>query len=406
MNRRALPVLFLGSLLIATAASQTSQSVSKPAAAAEVAIPFELVNRHIIVKVQVNNSRSLSFILDTGDDVAIVDLARAKELGLKLGQEIRVGGAGADLLTGALVQESTFAVPGLEGFSQPVRLAIPLAQMAPPLGQDFDGIIGAEFIKEFVLEFDYQKRIIKLHDKNKFSYSGSGDNIPIHLDHGHPILEAEVTPIGGQPVKGRFVLDIGSGAALTLHSPFVAEHRLLGGDLKTIKSIGAGGTGGQVKGRLGRVAELKIGQYKIAGPITLFSEDNAGAFANAKLLGNIGGQIASRFRIFLDYSHQRIIFEPTAAFAAPFDRAFTGFSFVAEGKDYRTFRVREVLENSPASEAGLQQNDIITEVNGKPAVEFTLTQLSEMFERPVAYRLNVRRGEQTLQMTLTPRRLV
>jgi C-terminal processing protease CtpA/Prc len=79
---------------------------------------------------------------------------------------------------------------------------------------------------------------------------------------------------------------------------------------------------------------------------------------------------------------------------------------IAEGGDYRVFRVRAVLENSPASEAGLQKDDIIADVNGKAATEFTLTKLNEMFERPVPYKLTIKRGEQTLQLTLTPRRLV
>jgi len=65
-----------------------------------------------------------------------------------------------------------------------------------------------------------------------------------------------------------------------------------------------------------------------------------------------------------------------------------------------------VLENSPASEVGLQKNDLIIKVDDQPASELTLTRLSEMFERPVTYKLTIRRGDQTLQVTLTPRKLV
>ena len=79
---------------------------------------------------------------------------------------------------------------------------------------------------------------------------------------------------------------------------------------------------------------------------------------------------------------------------------------IAEGDDYRVFRIRAVLENSPASEAGLQKGDIITTVNGQSAVDLTLSKLNELFERPVPYQLTIRRGEQILKLTLTPRRLV
>jgi hypothetical protein len=328
-------------------------------------------------------------------------------LGLKLQGQVRVGGAGSELLTGSLVQEATWTLPGLEGFSQPVALALPLGKLAAKFGHDFDGIIGSDFIGQYVVEVDYQARVIRLHDKDKFSYTGPGESIPIQLDRqGHPSIEAEVTPFGASPIKGRFVLDIGSGAALALYSPFVAEHRLLGSGLKTIRLIGAGGTGGQTTGQIGRVSELKIGKFKIVGPITLFSEDKTGAFASSALAGNIGQQIAGKFKVFLDYNRQRLILEPTASFNEPFDRAYGGLALSAEDKDYTTFRITDVLENSPASEVGLQKNDLIIKVDETPATELTLTRLNEMFERPRAYKLTIQRGAQTLQVTLTPRKLV
>ena len=170
--------------------------------------------------------------------------------------------------------------------------------------------------------------------------------------------------------------------------------------------IGAGGAGGLTSGRMGRVASLKIGKFTIANPITIFSEDKAGAFSSTALAGNIGQQIAGRFKLFLDYAHNRIIFEPTAALNEPFDRAQTGLALIAEGRDYTIFRVTDVLESSPASEAGLQKDDVILQVNDRQASDLTITKLAEMFERPVAYRMTIRRGDQTLQVTLTPRKLV
>lgn len=142
------------------------------------------------------------------------------------------------------------------------------------------------------------------------------------------------------------------------------------------------------------MSEVKIGKFRIRNLIAFFSEDEAGAFASASLPGNIGAQITSRFRIPLDYSGERIIFEPNATFADGFDRAFGGFTLQADGPDYKTFRIIAVLENSPASEAGLQKNDVITEIDGRPTAHLTITKLNEMFERSVSYKLTVRRGLQ------------
>src|SRR5215468_2699974 len=327
-------------------------------------IPFELITRHIALKVRVNNSRPLTFIFDTGDQFAIINLERAKELGLNLSGSLSVSGAGAERAVGAYVKEASFTIPALPGFSQPVNLALPLNNLSARLGQDFDGIIGSDFIKHFVVEVDYQAHVLKLHNQTKFVYSGPGQTVPIQLVNGHPILNTEVTPAGGEPIRGKFVLDLGAGLALALYSPFVTQHQLLGPNARTVPAPAGAGAGGETRGRLGRVSELQIGKYKIAEPITLFSQDKAGAFASSSLAGNIGARIASKFRLFLDYGRNQIIFEPNATFTEPVDYALTGASIIAEGNDYRTFRVREVVENSAASEAGLQKDDIVVAVNG------------------------------------------
>jgi len=382
--------------------SINSQIETSPAAQV---IPFEFINKHIFIPVRVNNSRPLWFVLDTGDQYAVVNLDTAKELGLKLRGQVRAGGAGSQTLTGAFVDDAKFVLQGLEGFIQPVTLALPIGHLEPRLGQDFDGIIGSEFISQFVVEIDYQARVLRLHDKNNFKYNGTGEAVPIKFRYGHPILEAEVTPQGGMPIKGDFVLDIGAGHALALYSPFVRQHGLLN-ETKTIRSLGAAGAGGETVGRIGRIVSLKMGRFVIKEPITFFSEDNAGALASSALSGNIGTRVASKFKVFLDYGRKRIIFEPNSTFSDPFNNSTAGISVIAEGNDYRTFKINGVLENSPAQEAGLQKNDVIIAVDGQTSSNLTLSHLNDLFEQPVRRKLTIRRANSTVEITLTPRRLI
>src|SRR5262245_57883308 len=113
------PLIVALALAFATTASaQTASALSS----APVTIPFELVTRHIVVKVRVNNSRPLSFVFDTGDKVGIVDMDVAQELGLRLEGSVHVGGAGAEKLGGSTVKDANWTLDGLDGFSQPVRL--------------------------------------------------------------------------------------------------------------------------------------------------------------------------------------------------------------------------------------------------------------------------------------------
>jgi hypothetical protein len=392
----------------AQAQVSTALNSAKPSSAATaVTIPFELVTRHIMVKVKVNNSRPLSFVLDTGDKVGVIDMDLAKELGLKLEGQVRVGGAGAETLSASRVSDGAWMLTGLEGFSQPLTLALPLGRLASRFGHDFDGIIGSDFIRQFVIEVDYPNRLLKIYDKDKFAYSGSGESLPIELNgQGFPLLDCEVTPIGSDPISGKFVLDLGSAGSLALMSPVVAEHNLLGNGLKTIQALGVGGAGGQSTGQIGRVQSLQIGKFKLTNPITLFSEDKSGAMATRAMVGNIGQQIASKFKVFLDYSHNRIILEPNSTFPEPMERLSTGMVLITDGQNHATIRVTDVLDKSPASEAGVQKDDIILSVDGKAASELNLTKLSEMFEQPQSRKLAIKRGEQALQITLTPRKLI
>lgn len=405
MHRAALALVI--ALAVPGPSTREPAFVLQPSTGAPVTITFELVTRHVIVHAKVNNSRPLSFVLDTGANAAIVTMATATELGLTLEGNVQGRGAGPGTQAGRRVTNATWSLVGLEKISQPVSLALPMTLLPSGLGHDVDGIIGGEFIKQFVLALDYQARTITFHDRKTFRYNGNGQTLPLDFTaDGHPVLKAAVTPLGGAPIEHRFMLDIGSGLALALHSPFVAEHNLLREQSGTIRAIGMAGAGGVSVGRLGRVGTVQIGTFTIANPITLLSEDKAGAFANASLAGNIGAQIASRFRMIFDYGRRSIILEPSATFADPFDRAMSGIALRGEGSDHRTFRVKEVLENSPATEAGLAEGDVITSIDGVAASTLTLTAILEMLDKAVARELTLQRGEQVLKVTLTPRRLI
>jgi hypothetical protein len=373
----------------------------------DITMPFELVNEHIFIPATLNGSRPLAFLLDTGDKFGIIDLELAKELNVSLGGNISVHGVGPKVTTGVFVKETSFTLPGFPGFSQPVTLAIPLRNLATRLGHDLDGIIGSEFIKQFVLELDYQKCTITLHNQNKFSYSGSGESVPIHLtSSGHPVLRATITLAGGNPIDADVELDTGASGALELHSQFVTSHHLPGPNARTIRDIGASGTGGESQGRVGRMAAFRMGKYELREPLTVFSSDTAGNAAGSDSAGSIGEEILERFKLFFDYGHNRIIFEPNSAFANAFDPAFSGLHLEAEGKDYKTFRIKEVLEDTPGTEAGLQRGDVITAVDGKSAADLTYTALLEMFKRAATFKLTINRAGQTLNINLTPRKLV
>jgi hypothetical protein len=303
-----------------------------------------------------------------------------------------------------MVAGAKYTLVGVPGLELPIQLAIPLrSALSPRLGQDLGGLAGGDLFRQFVVEIDYAAHTLTLHDKEAFKYAGKGEVIPIEFDaQRHPSIGAEVTPVGGKPIAGRFKIDTGAQHAIALHSPFVKEHGLPG-DTPTIEDMKSGGVAGDTLGKVGRLAELKIGPYEFKRPIASFSTDTSGALADSSLQGNIGASVLSHFRVFFDYSHKRMILEPAANFAEPMDRAFAGIGLEAEGKDYHTFIVKYVQPKSAAVEAGIEPGDVISKVDGKPATQLTLSELWDLLQTPEPRTLGLKRADRDLTVTVRPK---
>ncbi|MGH9759951.1 MAG: PDZ domain-containing protein, partial [Blastocatellia bacterium] len=182
--------------------------------------------------------------------------------------------------------------------------------------------------------------------------------------------------------------------------PFVEQEHILAPGQTSLPMQLGGGIGGEIGARVGRISALKIGGLTVEKPITFFSTDDKGAFAHTTFFqGNIGFRILRKFNVILDYRGKRIILEPNSRFKEPLEFV-TGFTIVAEGPNYKLFRFDQIAEGTPAAEAGLRKQDIITAIDGKSASEFTLGEIEEMFDKAGEHTLDIKRGTDKTQQDL------
>jgi hypothetical protein len=222
-----------------------------------------------------------------------------------------------------------------------------------------------------------------------------------------PIVRAQILLPGRDPIEGTFTVDIGSRGALSLTKPFTEAHHLLGSVRKTIRAPFGAGVGGETKQLLGRVRGLKLGRFLIEDPVTGFSQDVRGALASPDHAGLIGGEILRRFTVIFDYSCLKMILEPNAHFDEPYEYDMSGIFLIAEGPDFKRFKVHRVLEGCPAAEAGVREGDVIAALDGRPAAEFTLEQIRQLFKQErQEVLLSIQHGEESLQIRLKLRRLI
>ena len=379
------------------------QAIAEKQQPAKVArFPFELSGNMIFLPVRVNGSKPLSFGLDTGAYLSVINTPVAEQLGLKTGGRSVGFGAGGQVpsldlpdvtldINGAVLKDLD-----LSGMA--------LGSIENTLGRPMDGILGAEFFKRYVVELDYEKKEMSLYEPADYVYSGRGESLPLTFYHNHPYVRARISLPGVEPVEGEFVIDAGSNYPVILLPSFIERHKLRDSLRPSITTFGRG-VGGEIRMPIGRATTLHLGNVKLDRPVTAFPEN--GWFGERGKAGNIGSAVLRRFKVIFDYSRSRMILEPNKFFSDAFEHDMSGLSFVSEGPGFKVVRVNRVLAQSPAEEAGIRQGDEIVSVDGRPAEQFKLELLREMLRQPgKIISLRIKRGTETISLELKTRRLV
>lgn len=336
--------------------------------AAETTFPFKLVNNHIYADVKIDGKGPYTFIFDTGG-VNLVTPALAKTLGLKVEGEMDARGGGSGTMKAGMTRVDRVEL-GQASIADQAFITLPLDSMADIEGYPMPGMIGFETFRRFVTRVDYGNATITLIDPKRFSPKDAGTAIPIAFNGNTVEIDGSYNGI-----PGKFIIDTGARQTLTLNSPFVAKHNLRDASVKSGEATVGWGVGGPTKAYVIPRGTLMMGGVEVH-PLTMLTTDKGGSSAEEEMAGNIGGGTLKRFVVTFDYERNTMYLKPVAGEVADldtFDRSGTWFNRDTEG-----FKVVDVTPGTPAAEAGLAKDDIITAVDGKSA---TSTDLPELRKR-------------------------
>ncbi len=413
MERHTCPLIaLLPMLLLASVGVQSGQAQDGKSESAVKPIrqfPFEMTETKIFVQVSLNDSKPLQFILDTGCPGAfVIDHNRANAVNLKLKnvREVHTGaGEGRQLVAAVTSDAVTLNVHGEKLTVQSAQV-LQLDHTSQCFGRRVDGLLGNRFLGRYVLEIDYASNVIKLYEPRAYKYNGTGWSIPFSMQYGWVITSNEVTVPGQAAIDGRFVVDTGANCTVFFTRPFVERNKLLVAGMKLVP-LTAAGAGGNTKFSACRLSSIQLGPFLHREPIAFLSHDRSGFFASQTLDGIIGAEVLRRCRVVFDYPRRRLILEPYAKRAEKGGIGLSGMFIIAEGPDYRRFRIEVVQQHLPAAEAGAKSGDVITAINGQPAEKFTLAELRELLKRHgTECRLELQRGDEQLNITMILKRLI
>lgn len=397
MKRRILPRL---QLLLPAALTMLGT------AAQPIEVPSQADGNQVKIPLRLDGSDPIWAVFDTGapgPGVLLTQPRLAEEQGWKVAGRAGIHGAGegqrsfADIYQGIDVRLAEITFPDLRVIALPPEAAF----SQETRGSGFEGVIGGALLDRYVVEIDYASNRFRLHDPEKFKAPQGSTSLPLSFgDAGHIFVEAQIRQQDGRLIPVRLVVDSGASHSLSLQT-FNDERIQL--PQQTLESYLGRGISGEIRGRIGRLPELHLGDQVLREVVVSFPE--AGHTPNlGKRSGNLGMGVLRRFVVFFDYKRKRMILQPSSEFDKPFDFSTTGLQVRRKDDSYR---VVGVIEASPASEAGIRKDDWLIAVEGRSAADLTFDQLIEILrEENRQLRLAIRRGDEEREVLLKTRKLL
>jgi hypothetical protein len=269
-------------------------------------IPLSIEHGKLHLKGRVNGSEELDLLFDTGADIHVLYPSAVKK-GARLvidGTSLNDGSGGATVR--GTSSANRIEVAGLEFGHETILSVEKQADRA-------DGILGYTAFSDRVVQFDFVRRVLVLHDSlpalpPRFTAT------PLALVGSLTAVEANLEGAG----PGLFILDTGGTGTLGANAAYAAAHGLPGSfeRLGTSSSRGVGSV-------TIRNVDVLLPQLVIAGhalrDVPLIVEEPNAASASAPY-GKLFMDVLGRFDLVVDYPRGLAYFAPNDDFEEPFAR--------------------------------------------------------------------------------------
>jgi hypothetical protein len=305
--RRLTPILAALGLLAAALVSCAPQvGKARGPGAAGREIPIELHGGVVMVPVKVGPSRVLRIVLDTGMGFDGVLLYAALPESTFPGPliEVRIPGAGAGEPARGLMAESASFSAG------PVRFTgQPVVWLTDSLMTGFhgDGVMGYSLFGHWIVEIDYDRKMMVLHEPGAFKPDSSWTVVPMVLrKNSTPWVKLRVSISGEVPQELDCYLDLAANDEVVFLVRDDAKFKVPDG----LEPLWLGrGLSGDVYGSKGRAALIELDTFLFRDvPVAFASDEVRGKQPGADAV--ICGKLLGRFNTVYDYAGGRLYLRP------------------------------------------------------------------------------------------------
>lgn len=264
-------------------------------------------NPLLLVPVCLNAKGPYQFILDTGASHCLLSQELSATLGIQPETQKQAMGAGGPV-TLTFAHVGSITVGSVRQQNVHVAITNELQRIGAAIQSRVDGVLGFDFLKDFVLTVDYQASVLHLaspSERGNGNANWSGSSLSFKLaSASKPLILVPAIANGQGPFQ--FALD--TGASRTMLSSQLAGQLAVA----TTDDSPVTGGGGQIQILAGTLSSLAVGDAEVRDLAI-----GAGEFLNmlsaavgAKLDGIIGYNFLNQFRVTINYPRSTLDLMP------------------------------------------------------------------------------------------------
>jgi hypothetical protein len=366
----------------------------------KVDIPIEVYNNLVVVPLVLNDALPLKFILDTGVRTAILTQKTFSDiLNLAYSRKYTIAGPGGEKLVDAYITNNvSLQLPGVIGRGHALLvLGEDYLELRNYLGTDVHGILGYELFSRFIVEVNYEKKVLTLMLPSRFRKKKKFQTLPIRIEDTKPYAITPIVLADGTVMDAKLLMDSGASHGLMLDP---ASDRRIKVPENAVSSLIGRGLGGVITGKVGRIRGISLSDYQINKVIVNFPDPNS--YIDTLKLGNvfrngsIGGEIMSRFTVIFNFPKEEVYLKKNSDFRKPFHYNLSGITLKAKGSRLNVFEITEIRTQSVADKAGILAGDIIVSINGLATQNLQLDHVNGFFNSKPGKKIKLeinRKGE-------------
>lgn len=249
-------------------------------------VPFESVHGLIVIEIQINHSKRVKAIVDTGAGTTCLDSALVEKLHLDLGESVDANGS---IGTHASHWVKGARVSGLGAEAGLSAISLDLKPIANMIDSPLDVILGYDYLAKRSFEVDpVAKKLTFFEGAYPRSIEGSLA-IPFTVRDGRPHMRAKIKKPNGEIVTADVVFDTGKNGSISVGGKTARKGKLA--ELKGRVGL-RGGIGGLATTTFADVQSVQLGTWTIPDvsveipPIKSKSDSSEGLVGMALLKGS------------------------------------------------------------------------------------------------------------------------